>query len=134
MIYLLDTNICIYIINRKPPSILKRIHTMKPEQVAISTITIAELEYGAAHSRRPSENRIALIQFLFPFEILDFDQMAAAEYGSIRATLAGKGRSIGPMDMLLAAQAKSRDLVLVTNTEREFRRVEGLRVENWAAR
>jgi tRNA(fMet)-specific endonuclease VapC len=133
MNYLLDTNICIYIINRKPSSVLKRIQARQPEQIAISTITVAELEYGVAHSRRPDRNRIALLGFLFPFKILDFDQMAALEYGSIRSSLEKKGRPIGPMDMLLSAQAKSRDLVLVTNNEKEFRRVDGLRVENWAA-
>jgi tRNA(fMet)-specific endonuclease VapC len=133
MNYLLDTNICIYIINRRSPSVLKRIQARQPEQIAISTVTVAELEYGVAQSRQPDQNRVALLEFLLPFEILDFDQMAALEYGQIRSSLEKKGRPIGPMDMLLAAQAKSRDLVLVTNNEKEFRRVDGLRVENWAA-
>ena len=133
MNYLLDTNICIYIISRKSSSVLKRIQARQPEQIAISTVTVAELEYGVAQSRQPDQNRVALLEFLLPFEILDFDQMAALEYGQIRSSLEKKGRPIGPMDMLLAAQAKSRDLVLVTNNEKEFRRVEGLRVENWAA-
>ncbi len=133
MSYLLDTNICIYTINRKPTSLLRRIQARQPGEIAISTITVAELEYGVAHSRNPDQNRIGLLGFLFPFEILDFDQRAAAEYGPIRTSLEKKGRPIGPLDMLLAAQAKSRDFILITNNEKEFRRVEGLRVENWAA-
>jgi tRNA(fMet)-specific endonuclease VapC len=133
MRYLLDTNTCIYIINKKPSSVVERIQTKQPEEIAISTITQAELEYGVARSRYPDRNRIALLEFLFPFFLLDFDQMAASHYGLIRSFLESKGKTIGPMDMLLAAQAKSMDLILVTNNEREFRRVEGLKTENWVA-
>jgi tRNA(fMet)-specific endonuclease VapC len=132
MNYLLDTNICIYIINKKPPSVIKRIQTKQPEQIAISTITQAELEYGIARSKNVDQNRIALLEFLFPFLLIDFDQMAAVQYGLIRASLEAQGKPIGPMDMLLAAQAKSMDLILVTNNEKEFRRIEGLKLENWA--
>jgi tRNA(fMet)-specific endonuclease VapC len=131
MNYLLDTNICIYIIRKKPAVALKLMRTKEPEQIAISTITLAELEYGIARSQYPSRNRIALLEFLLPFAILDFDQRACGHYGQIRAALAAKGRSIGPMDLLLAAQARSLDLILVTNNEREFRRIDGLRLENW---
>ena len=88
MNYLLDTNICIYIINKKPSSVIKRIQTKQPEQIAISTITQAELEYGIARSRNADQNRIALLEFLFPFLLIDFDQMAAVQYGLIRASLA----------------------------------------------
>ncbi len=132
MNYLLDTDICIYIINRKPPAVLKRVQSKRPGHIAISTITLAELEYGIFRSRYPDRNRIALLEFLVPFAILDFDQAAAAEYGRIRSLLETKGRPIGPMDLLLAAQAKSHHLVLVTNNEKEFTRIDGLRVENWA--
>ena len=131
MNYLLDTNICIYIINKKPSSVIKRIQTKQPEQIAISTITQAELEYGIARSRDVDQNRIALLEFLFPFLLIDFDQMAAIQYGLIRASLESRGKPIGSMDMLLAAQAKSRDLILVTNNEKEFQRIEGLKLENW---
>jgi tRNA(fMet)-specific endonuclease VapC len=131
MNYLLDTNTCIYIINKKPASALKHIQGKRPDQVAISTITQAELEYGLARSRFPEMNRIALLQFLFPFQILDFDQLAAVQYGTIRSGLESKGKPIGSMDLLIAAQAKSRDLILVTNNEKEFKRIEGLKVENW---
>jgi tRNA(fMet)-specific endonuclease VapC len=131
MNYLLDTNTCIYVINKKPPSVIRKIQTKEPEQIAISTITQAELEYGIARSKYPDRNRIALLEFLFPFLLLDFDQIAAVQYGLIRASLESRGRPIGAMDMLLAAQARSRDFVLVTNNEKEFRRVEGLKIENW---
>jgi tRNA(fMet)-specific endonuclease VapC len=132
MNYLLDTDICIYIINQKPPVVLKRVQSKRPGQIAISTITIAELEYGVARSRYPDRNRIALLEFLFPFTILEFDQKAPIEYGQIRALLETKGRPVGPMDLLLAAQAKSHNLILVTNNEKEFQRIDGLRLENWA--
>lgn len=133
MNYLLDTNTCIYVINKKPPSVIRRILTKEPEQIAISTITQAELEYGIARSKYPDRNKIALLEFLFPFLLIDFDQIAAVQYGLIRTSLESRGRPIGAMDMLLAAQARSRDLVLVTNNEKEFRRVEGLETENWAS-
>ena len=132
MNYLLDTNICIYIIKKKPAVVLKRVQAKPPGEIAISTITVAELEYGIARSRYPDRNRIALLEFLFPFTILDFDPKAAMAYGQIRSLLESKGRPIGPMDLLLAAQAKAHHLVLVTNNEKEFKRIEGLRIENWA--
>jgi len=132
MSYLLDTNICIYIIKKQPAVILQRVQSRQPGDIAISTITLAELEYGAARSRYPDRNRVALLQFALAFTILDFDQRAATEYGRIRSLLESKGRPIGPMDLLLAAQAKSQNLILVTNNEKEFRRIDGLRVENWA--
>jgi tRNA(fMet)-specific endonuclease VapC len=132
MNYLLDTNICIYIIKKKPPAVLKKVESKQPGQIAISTITLAELEYGITRSRYPDRNRVALLEFLLPFTILDFDQAASAEYGLIRSLLESEGRPIGPMDLLLAAQARSNSLVLVTNNEKEFKRVEGLRIENWA--
>ena len=131
MNYLLDTNTCIYVINKRPPSVIRKMQTKVVEEIAISTITQAELEYGIARSKYPDKNRIALLEFLFPFFLLDFDQMAATHYGQIRALLESRGRPIGPMDMLLAAQARSRDLVLVTNNQKEFGKVEGLKIENW---
>ena len=132
MNYLLDTNICIYIINKKPHAVIERLRRDPPGDMAISSLTIAELSYGAEKSRYPDRNRIALLEFLFPFAILDFDSSAAADYGRIRHFLETAGEPIGPMDLLLAAQATSRNLVLVTNNESEFTRVPGLRVENWA--
>jgi len=132
MNYLLDTNICIYVIRKQPAVVLRQVQARQPGEIAISTITLAELEYGIARSHHPDRNRVALLEFLLPFTILDFDQMASAEYGRIRSLLESKGRPVGPMDLLLAAQAKSHSLILVTNNEKEFRRIDGLRVENWA--
>lgn len=132
MKYLLDTNICIYVINKKPAPTVARIRAEQPEQVAISTISLAELEYGVVQSSYQERNRIALLEFLFPFMILDFDQMASAEYGRIRSLLESKGEPIGPMDMLIAAQAIAHNLILVTNNAREFKKIEGLRIENWS--
>jgi len=131
MKYLLDTNICIYIINKKSPVAVNRIRSKQPDEIAISTITIAELEYGVYRSQHVDQNRIALLEFLVPFTILDFDQSAAALYGSIGASLELKGIPIGPMDLLLAAQAMSKSLILVTNNEREFNRLDGMQIENW---
>jgi tRNA(fMet)-specific endonuclease VapC len=129
--YLLDTNTCIYVINRKPPLAVARIRSKQVEDIAVSTVTIAELEYGVHRSRRTDQNRIALLLFLVPLTILAFDQGAAAVYGSIRASLESRGTPIGPMDLLIAAQAISQGLILVTNNEREFSRVDGLEIENW---
>jgi tRNA(fMet)-specific endonuclease VapC len=129
--YLLDTNTCIYIINRKPPSAVNHIRSLSPDEIAISTITIAELQYGINRSQHVDRNRIALLEFLVPFSIIDFDQRAAASYGRIRALLEAKGKPIGPMDLLIAAQAVSEKLILITNNEKEFRLVDGLKIENW---
>ena len=131
--HLLDTNICIYLIRDRPQSVQERLFEKELEQVAISTITVSELDYGVAKSRYPDRNRFALVEFLTPFRILDFDQSAAYEYGQIRAHLERSGQPIGPMDMLIGAQARALGLVLVTNNEREFQRIPLLRIENWVA-
>jgi tRNA(fMet)-specific endonuclease VapC len=107
--YILDTNTCIYIINIRPPSAVDRIRSKQPEEIAVSTITIAELEYGVYRSRKIDQNRIALLQFLVPLTILDFDHAAAAACGSIRSSLEAGGTPIGPLDLLIAAQAVSMD-------------------------
>lgn len=132
MTYLLDTDTTIYIIKKKPESVFRKLRPQGMEQVAVSTITVAELEHGVAKSQQPERNRVALMEFLIPFALIDFDHKAARTYGKIRAAVESKGSPIGLMDLLLAAQALSRDLIFVTNNVREFRRVEGLRVENWA--
>ena len=133
MTHLLDTNICIYFIKKRPESVVRKLQSMQIEQVGISTITLSELEYGVVKSTYPERNSVALIEFLTPFYLLDFDQAAAHEYGRVRTFLEEKGQLIGPMDMLIAAHAISKRLVLVTNNEREFRRVPGLKIENWVA-
>lgn len=131
MKYLLDTNTCIYLIKRKPIQVIRKMMKMKIEDIGISTITLSELQYGIEKSRFPEQNQIALLEFLIPFGILDFDQKASSEYGRIRAVLEKKGKPIGPLDMLIAAAAISQKLVLVTNNVKEFKRIEGLMVENW---
>lgn len=131
MRYLLDTNICIYIIKKQPVEVFNRLRKCAVGDVAISSVTLAELEYGAAKSSKPAQNRNALIAFLSPLEILSFDDRAAIHYGDIRACLEKKGKIIGSMDMLIAAHARSIPLILVTNNMDEFSRVPDLRVENW---
>jgi tRNA(fMet)-specific endonuclease VapC len=130
MRYLLDTNICIYLINDRPASVRKRLSVLDPGDVGVSSITVAELAYGVKKSRSP-RNLAALEGFLLPLEVAPFDLDAAMAYGSIRATLERKGLPIGPLDLQIAAHAIALAVVLVTNNQREFKRVEGLRVENW---
>ena len=131
MKYLLDTNICIYIIKKRPAQVLKRLMRQPIERVAISSITLSELEYGVEKSAHKDRNRLALAGFLSPLAILPYDDHAAAAYGKIRAYLEKEGVAIGPLDMLIGAQAMSHKNILVTNNDREFARVPGLNVENW---
>lgn len=128
---MLDTNTCIYIIKRRPQSVLERFQSFPVGDIGISSITLAELEYGAAKSAQPRKNREALEQFVSPLSVAAFDRGATEAYGRIRAALERRGLPIGSMDMLIAAHAVSLGVNLVTNNEREFRRVSGLRVENW---
>ena len=128
---MLDTNICSYIIRRRPQSALQRFRSFQVGDVGISTITLAELEYGAARSAQPEKNREALEEFISALDVVAFDRPATEAYGRIRATLEKRGRPIGAMDLLIAAHALSLGVRLVTDNEREFRRVPGLRVENW---
>ena len=129
---MLDTNICIYVIKQKPRSVLERFVAFPVGDLGISVITLAELEYGASKSSEPDRNREALEQFVSPLEIAVFDRLATSVYGKIRALLEKRGRPIGSMDLLIAAHALSLNVRLVTNNMREFKRVPGLRVENWA--
>ncbi len=131
MKYLLDTNICIYVIKQKPFQVLERLQATAPGEVGISAITGAELQYGAAKSAFPERNQLALVKFLAPFEILPFNGTAAILYGNIRASLERSGQPIGAYDLLIGVQALTAGLVLVTNNERKFRRIAGLQVENW---
>ncbi len=131
MKYLLDTNICIYIIKKKPGQVLKRFTSLAVGDIGISAITLAELQFGIMKSSNPQKNREALDKFLTPLEILDFGYHASIEYGKIRAALEKKGTPIGPLDTMIASHAKSLGLTLVTNNVREFKRVTGLEIENW---
>ena len=131
MIYMLDTNICIYVIKKKPEAVLKRFQSLMGNDICISSITLAELEYGVKHSANPAKNQQALIRFLLLINVLPFDANAATKYGEIREHLQKKGTPIGALDMLIASHAKAEDLILVTNNLKEFERVPGLKVENW---
>ncbi|NET62514.1 MAG: type II toxin-antitoxin system VapC family toxin [Symploca sp. SIO2E6] len=131
MRFLLDTNTCIYIIKQKPPKVLEKFRTLDISEVGISSITVAELEYGIYKSQRQQRNRAALNQFLISLEVVPFDERATQTYGRIRAELERQGIVIGSMDMLIASQAISLRLVLVTNNVRELSRIPGLVIDNW---
>ena len=132
MRYMLDTNICIYLIKRKPASVIENLKTHMQDGISISTITLAELEHGVAASAHTEKNSIALKQLLTIINVLAFDDEAAVCYGAIRADLQQKGTPIGPLDTLIAAHAKAKNLTLVTNNIREFERIKGLSLVNWA--
>jgi tRNA(fMet)-specific endonuclease VapC len=132
MRYLLDTDACIELIRKRSERILARLRRCRIGSVGISSITLAELFYGVARSSNPERNLIALTQFCAPLQVLPFDDRAASVYGRVREALERRGFPIGPLNTLIAAHALSLRSVLVTNNEREFRRVEGLGVENWA--
>lgn len=129
--YMLDTDICIYIIKRKPGSALKRLESLQPGQLAMSAITFAELMNGAKKSQRVEANVAKLNELAELIEIRPFDQKAATFYGDVRSTLEKKGNIIGSNDLLIAAHALSLDWILVSNNEKEFGRVDGLKIENW---
>ena len=111
--------------------ISKKISKVGLENIAVSTITIAEMEYGIARSSRPQEAESKLYEFLVPFEVIDFNLNAARYYGKIRSDLFKKGTPIGEMDLMIASIAMANDFKVVTNNEREFERVNSLKIENW---
>jgi len=131
MKYMLDTNICIELIRKKSQALIKRLIACTPGEVAISTITIAELVHGVRKSSQVKKNQAALEQFLLPLEIVEFNQQASVAYGTIRAALEREGNIIGAMDMLIGAHALSIDLTLVTHNTSEFHRIPNLRLEDW---
>lgn len=128
---LLDTNICVYMIKNKPPEVRELFEQFVPGDIAISSITVAELQYGVEKSAAREKNTLALEAFLLPLEIAQFDTDSALVYGKIRAELERQGKSIGGMDMLIAAQAIAQDFTLITHNLNEFERVSGLRCETW---
>jgi len=130
--YLLDTNICIFAINKRPEKVIETIKEKSKSGIYISALTVAELEYGVENSLHIEDNRIALLKFLSIFNILDFDDMDAAPYGKLKTKLKKSGKIIGPIDMLLAAQAISKDLIFVTNNVDEFKRIDELKIEDWS--
>lgn len=132
MRYMLDTNICIFIIRHKSEKAIKKLIEHEPEEICISAITYAEIMHGVEKSKAVEKNRAVLTLLLSNIEILDFDDKAAEEYGMIRADLEEKGYPIGPLDTMIAGHARSLGYTLVTNNTREFYRVEDLAVEDWS--
>lgn len=129
--YLLDTNICIYIINKRPRNVVDRLTQLTPSQIMLSAISVGELEYGVSKSRYRDQNRNALLDFLSGFDILPFDDNDAEVFGLIRAELERRGQIIGSYDLQIAAQAIAKGLILVTNNTKEFERVPHITVDNW---
>lgn len=133
MRWMLDTNICIYAIKHRPPEVLEALRLHESAGLGLSSITVAELEFGV-HKSGSVRNHKALRQFLEPLEIADFDRVAAASYGRLRAHLEAAGRPIGPLDTQIAAHALALGVTLVSHNTREFSRVPGLRLDDWVAR
>ena len=131
MKYLIDTNICIYIMNNRPTDVIQKFKQLDPGEIGISTITVSELQYGVAKSTHRNENQLRLDEFLAPLEILTYNEIAARTYGDIRFQLEKCGKPIGPLDLLIAAHALSQDLIIVTHNVKEFKRIKNLKVENW---
>lgn len=131
--YLLDTNICIYIRQKRPPEILRRFEKLSPGEAAISVITYGELLYGAEKSTHRAAALERLRELVLFVPALPLPEAAGHTYGSIRVDLESKGELIGNNDLWIAAHAMAERFTLVTNNEREFRRVRGLKLQNWAA-
>ncbi len=131
MKHMLDTNICIYLIKKKPPEVLIRLKKTRLSEIGISSITLSELEYGVEKSERRHQNKAALAEFVAPLEVFPYDDLAAARYGHLRSFLEKQGKTLGALDMLIAAHALALQLTLVTNNVREFNRVPELKIENW---
>jgi len=131
--YMLDTNICIYIIKKKAKNVLGKLNQNRKKGLYVSSITVAELEFGNANADTlyKERNKAALIEFLTIMEVKHFDENAAKEYGIIKKDLEDRNCLIGPYDMLIAAHAKSLNLTLVTNNTKEFERIQNLKIENW---
>ncbi len=131
MKYILDTDICIYIVNKKSLELAAKVKEHRFSEICISSITLSELEYGVEKSSFPERNRAYLNLFLTPIKVLPYDDNSALEYGKVRSFLESSGQVIGSLDMLIASQCLSLKYTLVTNNDKEFKRVPGLRVANW---
>lgn len=129
--YILDTNICIYLMKNSFPSLTDKLLNTSPDKISLSAVSVFELEYGASKSNWSESTRDNLYSFLSPFRILPFDSGDALTAGRLRAMMTKQGSPIGPYDIMIAAQGVSRDLVVVTHNTREFSRVPGLKVEDW---
>ncbi len=128
---MLDTNVCIDLLRGRTIKVLARMRRYEVDQLLISSVTLAELHYGASRSARPMHHELLIAQFCAPLAILPFDERAAELYGTVRSDLERIGTPIGPLDSMIASHALSLAATLVTNNEREFCRVSGLRIENW---
>jgi tRNA(fMet)-specific endonuclease VapC len=128
--YMLDTNICIYVIKSRPAGLRERFNSLA-DQLCISAITLAEIIYGAEKSARPVENLAIIEQFVARLDVLSFGERGATHYGQLRAELERAGHPVGIHDMMIGGHARSEGLTLVSNNLREFQRMEGLRLENW---
>lgn len=133
MKYMLDTNICIYIIKQHPQAVIKKFKLFSIGDICISSMTLAELMYGVEKSIHQKKNKAALEEFILPLDIMPFDDLAASCYGEIRVHLEKSGNVIRPLDLIIAAHARCLNAILVTNNTKEFARVPQLKVENWAA-
>lgn len=131
MKWMLDTDTCIALIKRRSPGLIQRLQAKAVGDVGLSSITLAELRFGVAKSTRHEQNYAALDQFLLPLDIAAFDELAADSYGNVRAKLQSQGKPIGPLDTLIAGHALSLNVVLVTHNTDEFKRVKGLRLDDW---
>ena len=131
MMYLLDTNTCIFFLKNKYPSLTEKIMSKAPSEYAISSVSVFELEYGAAKSQWGDKTRLRLAIFLAPFTIIPFDTNDAVVAGRIRGELAKNGNIIGPYDIQIAAQGLARGFTVITNNTDEFKRISGLKVEDW---
>lgn len=131
MIYLLDTNVCVHLLNQRHEAIVRRFRQHNPVDIALCSVVKAELIFGAQRSQRREANLQLLKAFFAPLQSLGFDDIAAEHYGQIRADLLAKGQPIGPNDFLIAASARACDATLITLNTAEFSRVPGLRLEDW---
>ncbi len=129
---MLDTDICSYIIRERPVQVLQHFKNVEIDQLVISVVTYADLIYGVEHSSSKKINRPIIDKFVRHLTIVSWDQEAAEHYGKIRASLRAEGNIIGSMDMMIAAHARSRKMILVTNNDKHFKRIPKLLVENWA--
>lgn len=129
--YLLDTNTCSYIFRKHPSSVARRLEQAGPGEIGLSTIVLAELHYGAARLPNADHLRAYIQEFAGGLTVVGWDAAAAEHYGEIRALLERAGAPLGSMDLMIAAHARSLDAVLVTNNQKHFRRVPGLKLENW---
>jgi len=131
MSYLLDTNTCIYFLNRSSEKIISKMKSLSPSNIKLSSITVAELFFGAEKSKAKKKNWAIVQSFIGNFELIPFDEKCCQNYAKIRASLEKFGSPIGPMDLLIASITLAHNLILVTNNVKEFKRVKGLNLENW---